>query len=633
MLLKIVYLFYLSSKILIIAVENNLVLILNNKHKYQCFATWEIIKTLSFLKRFLKKITILLTITFLHIGPVWSSSVTPSVIHPLPLPKLLTDKDQIKYMKIFSLQRAGRWQKADRVIRNLENNLLLGHVESQRYLHPTKYRSRYKELAKWLRRYWDHPNAQRIFKLALRRKPHKRKGPKRPKLVVYPVSDIVNIIENSGYRPRKRTQRNIIRRVRQMTHRRHLTAATGYIKQTIVKKKLGTTGLDLAKTLIASGWFFYGNTTKAARLANMATKRSGRKLPYAHWIAGLAEYRLGHYRKAAEHFEKVANLKSVKGYDHAAAAFWAARANMTGGQPQKVIHWLQVASKNPRAFYGLIALRWLGKKSNFKWQSPKLTKNFLKVILDQSGGKRALALLQMGLNSRAEAELRLLIGAGNKKLIRALTALAEQERLPMVSFQAGAASLGDKEGLPLAALYPIPSWVPRGGFKIDRALIYAFIRQESAFNIRAKSYAGARGLMQLMPATAGFIAKKRFRGNRRYLLYDPQLNISLGQKYIRHLLSNDHIKGDLLLMAAAYNGGPGNLKKWQIRAEKGAYSDPLMFIESIPARETRIFIERVLSNLWLYRERLGEPSPSLDALAAGDKPLYISVRNIKKEIR
>ncbi len=116
--------------------------------------------------------------------------------------------------------------------------------------------------------------------------------------------------------------------------------------------------------------------------------------------------------------------------------------------------------------------------------------------------------------------------------------------------------------------------------------------------------------MQLMPATAAFIAQKRFSGRNRNQLYDPALNMSLGQKYILHLMDNDHIKGDLLLIAAAYNGGPGNLKKWQRRAKRNDYDDGLMFIESIPARETRIFIERVLSNLWMYRERLDEPSPS-----------------------
>ena len=75
------------------------------------------------------------------------------------------------------------------------------------------------------------------------------------------------------------------------------------------------------------------------------------------------------------------------------------------------------------------------------------------------------------------------------------------------------------------------------------------------------------------------------------------------------------------MMAAAYNGGPGNLAKWKRRTLP--YSkDPLMFIESIPARETRDFVERVLSNLWMYRERLGQATPSLDAIAAGELPLY-----------
>ena len=199
----------------------------------------------------------------------------------------------------------------------------------------------------------------------------------------------------------------------------------------------------------------------------------------------------------------------------------------------------------------------------------------------------------------------------------------------MVSYRAAAVLMGMTASLPVRALYPLPNWEPREGYRVDRALIFAFIRQESAFNVRAKSYAGARGLMQLMPATAGFIARKRFRGSKRNQLYDPALNISLGQKYIEHLLENDHIDGDLLMVAAAYNGGPGNLRKWQNRARKGAYTDALMFIESIPARETRIFIERVLSNLWMYRERLGEPAPSLDALAAGKRPTYIAVDGTK----
>ena len=99
----------------------------------------------------------------------------------------------------------------------------------------------------------------------------------------------------------------------------------------------------------------------------------------------------------------------------------------------------------------------------------------------------------------------------------------------------------------------------------------------------------------------------------------------LGQQYIKILLQNKKINGDLFLMAAAWNGGPGNLNKW--RSNTNHMDDPLFFIESIPSRETRIFIEKVLANLWVYRVRLGQPTPSLDAIAAGHWPVYKAFDN------
>jgi soluble lytic murein transglycosylase-like protein len=105
-------------------------------------------------------------------------------------------------------------------------------------------------------------------------------------------------------------------------------------------------------------------------------------------------------------------------------------------------------------------------------------------------------------------------------------------------------------------------------------------------------------------------------------LYEPEMNLTLGQKYLMHLLNHETVQGDLFRLAAAYNGGPGNLAKWDKRSAR--MEDPLLFIESIPARETREFIERVLCNLWIYRIRMGQDSPSLDALAAGERPLYMA---------
>lgn len=541
------------------------------------------------------------------------------------LPQILSAADRDTYQRIFDLQERGDWRAADKLIRRLGDRVLMGHVLAQRYLHPTKYRSRYLELSRWMKAYADHPDARRIYKLALRRKPRNYRSPKRPAKLLYPVYAPYTTIERSGYKPGRRSARRAVAQVRRMVRHTRLTAATRYIAGKNVQRTLGRTGYDLARTHIASGWFFYGNSIKAYDMARRASARSGHRLPYANWIAGLSAYRLGKYIASADHFEAVTRSPDVSGWDRAAAAFWSARANMQGSRPGHVNELLRIAAGEPRTFYGIIARRWLGEASPFDWQPPTLTSARLTEVLSHGSGKRALALFETDQFARADRELRFMAHRNDPDLTEAVIAVAEDLSLPVTLLRAGAALAEDPERIQPGALYPVPAWRPREGFHVDRALIFAFMRQESAFNTRARSRVGARGLMQLMPATASFIAQKRFRGKRRNQLYDPTLNISLGQKYILHLLESDHIRGDLLLLAAAYNGGPGNLKKWQRRARKARYSDALMFIESIPSRETRIFIERVLSNLWMYRERLGEPAPSLDALAAGEKPLYIAV--------
>ena len=141
---------------------------------------------------------------------------------------------------------------------------------------------------------------------------------------------------------------------------------------------------------------------------------------------------------------------------------------------------------------------------------------------------------------------------------------------------------------------------------------------------------GAIGLMQLMPRTARFVASRKEWNGRQSSLFDPVLNITLGEKYIRHLLNQNAIKGDLLYLIAAYNGGPGNLRRWQKNIDHRL--DPLLFIESIPVRETRVFIEQVLANYWIYRHRLNQSTPSLVKLAAGGWSTYVSLDRGSEEI-
>ena len=92
------------------------------------------------------------------------TSYTADAKNNYQFPKPLDKNDVKLYQKIFIVQEKGNWRKANRLIKKLSNKLLLGHIQAQRYLHPTRYRSRYKELAIWLDKYADHPDARRIYK-------------------------------------------------------------------------------------------------------------------------------------------------------------------------------------------------------------------------------------------------------------------------------------------------------------------------------------------------------------------------------------------------------------------------------------------------------------------------------------
>ena len=128
--------------------------------------------------------------------------------------------------------------------------------------------------------------------------------------------------------------------------------------------------------------------------------------------------------------------------------------------------------------------------------------------------------------------------------------------------------------------------------------------------------------MQLMPATASFIARDRgYRGRKRHQLFEPEVNLKLGQTYIQHLLDEPLVESSLIRLLAAYNGGPGNLRKWLGKVDH--QDDPFLLVESMPARETRYYVKNVISNLGIYRQRFGETTPALSGLAAGNGGKFV----------
>jgi soluble lytic murein transglycosylase-like protein len=555
----------------------------------------------------------------------------------LVFPEILSHEDTMLYRSIFNIQETGNWKEADALISSLEDKTLVGHVLAQRYLHPTKYRSRYKELKAWMAKYADHPDALRLYKLARMRQPKNYRAPKRPisvqKQIISHRGTVSILIPSRKLSHKKRQRVRVLKRIIRSRLRRGFTlSAKQHIKSKEIKQLFSDAEYDQAKARLGQGYFLAGRDAWALMWAGEAAARSGHLLPEAHWTAGLAAWRLKKIDVAAKHFESIANNENVSAWLSSAGAFWAARAHLINRQPELVNPYLIMASKNIRTFYGLIANHILGQPTNFRWAIPPLGEETLARLKDMPRGRRAMALLQVGENRRAERELKVLGSFADKAITEGILALASRGPMPSLAVRIDKRLFPNGGGYDGAA-YPLPGWLPKDGLRVDRALIYAMIRQESRFNPKAKSWAGARGLMQLMPRTASFVAQdRRFHrqdGTRR-TLFQPEVNLELGQKYIEILLADENIKGNLFFMATAWNGGPGNLIKWRRKTEY--MDDALFFIESIPSLETRIFIEKVLSNLWIYRDQLGQPSPSLAAIAAGQWPLYVPLGQEPSEV-
>ena len=533
--------------------------------------------------------------------------------------RVLSDTDVERYRKIFDVQERGDWKTADRVIADLDSKALMSYVLVQRYMHPTAYTSTYGELAEWLAAYSDHPEAARIHKLALKKKPASAAAPMKPlpRKFRQDMSIVVNpaftALDKSG--PRKKRVDEINSHVKSLLARERPTQSIGYINDAAIRKQLTQVEYDEIVSWIAAQYFLERVPDKAAKTAGEVIARNREAVPMADWTAGLAKWQLGQFASAAEHFEALAHSRYIPEATRAGAAYWAARGYLVARQPAKVAELLEIAAETPLSFYGVLANRQLGNDKAYDWKMPTLSRQGAQRLLDTPAVERAVALAQIGRTSQADSELRRAHAYVSPELDRELLALAAQLDLPATQLQV--AEYSSTPGLE-AGLYPLPSFVPRNGFHVEPALLYAFMRKESKFVTDAESWAGARGLMQLMPRTASSVARDASLRNDGDRLYDPGFNLELGQDYIESLMASTG--GNLFMLTVAYNGGPGNLRKWV--NELTSNSDPLFFIESIPSRETRHFIEEVLTNLWIYHHRLGQESPSLDATAAGGWPVY-----------
>jgi soluble lytic murein transglycosylase len=158
-------------------------------------------------------------------------------------------------------------------------------------------------------------------------------------------------------------------------------------------------------------------------------------------------------------------------------------------------------------------------------------------------------------------------------------------------------------------LYPLHYWEFVRSYSAERGLdpflVAALIRQESTFNPRVRSPAGARGLMQIIPSTGRILARQERRRYDVRELYNPEINVRYGTRYLKEILGTFDGRVDYAL--ASYNAGPHRVKRW---TGMDMSIDPEVFIEEIPFDETRLYVKLVLRNEMLYRRLYGGMEPS-----------------------
>ncbi len=489
-------------------------------------------------------------------------------------PSALSAADRLSYTTAFDALRRGDLEAARASARAAQDHVLLGQVEFERLFHPD-YTATYEELAAWLEEYSDLPCADRVYNLAMRRRP------------------------DGAPEPRSASRFS----------NRSWAAAS------------------------AAGQNTEGDPMKAARVALNRDDLAGAVVIGQEigdwWSVALAQYRLGEFGSAVTAFEKVLDDPTEDSWVRAGAAFWAARSAARSSQQDRVQPLLRRAAVWPATFYGQIALRQLGEEPNIENMGPRpyggatlqaasytpdeplgVDRDELEeFVRSEPRARRTVAFFEIGRRTDARDELRTGMRSAVTDQGRRLWAALGRALGPRITGSDADVRRVDANN------YAQPVIEPVGGFTIERSLVYAIARKETSFNARARSGAGAYGLMQVMPGTAAEMTGDRGFVSSPDRLFDPAVNARLGQAYVNRVLALPEINGDLLRVAASYNAGPGPMMA-AVR-KLGPDADPLLLIETIDVPQARDYVEKVVAAYWIYQRMNGRPLNTLDAVASG----------------
>ncbi|GBQ79514.1 lytic murein transglycosylase [Komagataeibacter xylinus NBRC 15237] len=576
------------------------------------------------------------------------------------MPRPLSPEDVSHIRRVLRLQADGKFDAAIRETAAIHDDTLLGDILAARYLNPA-YHPNAGQLRLWLRTFSGLADSPAIYSMLAAMPAPVRGGPlppapshdmldsrRSPQHIHLPEEDdpSLRVFTRSAMLDRAVRERTA-QGVKGARSALHLIATTPGINDLYAAHLHA----GIAMTLFSNG-----ENRLAMSIARDAFEKSGQRLGFAGYVAGLAAWRQGRADMARPLFEAASRASLTPGSIRAGAAYWAARAHQATGDVAAYQPWLHRAAAAPHTFYGLLASQILGLRAapasrsahtpdtistdpdmtlaaaqqTIHAGSPVLGEIDIEAVAATPAGRRAFALMQVGERERAEAALRRLWPdiQNDAALCHSTQMVADAMGLRELSSQMlMLIDTNESEHNTHAARYPVPPLQPEHGFRMDPALVYALTRLESNFDPNIVSGSGAHGLMQLMPVTAGFIAHDKDRFIRRPAdLHDPATNLDIGQRFVLYLAQisaqagGTHVPagGDMIRVLASYNAGPVAISRRS--ATMNEDEDPLLYIESLPNDETREYVRRAFTYLWIYADRLGLATPSLETMARDEWP-------------
>ena len=322
---------------------------------------------------------------------------------------------------------------------------------------------------------------------------------------------------------------------------------------------------------------------------------------YAGWIALT---RLKRPDDAADHFARIAEI-GASPITRGRALYWQGRAAEAQGDQIAAKSFYSEGARYITTFYGQLAAEKAGLKEIRLERDPTITQADRARFEGRELVRAARALMAIGARDQFRAFVLYiddqLPSAEEEALLVDLARGYGDQDVAMRAVRTAAQRgfILAERGYPLLTQHFTP-----GPGAAETAFVYSISRQESNFDPNARSSPGARGMMQLMPATAALVARQLGESHSTDRLSDPVYNMRLGSTYLGSMV--DTFSGSYVMAAAAYNAGPGRPAQWTALCgdPRGATTDPLDFIECIPFSETRNYVMRTLETTMVYRARL-----------------------------